>query len=82
MSKALTVKEVLDLPAAVNIGTAGRAWGFGLSKSQDLARKGEFPCPVQRIGYTYRVLRSDILDALGIQDPALVGHRQPVDIPA
>ncbi|MET8987737.1 DNA-binding protein [Nonomuraea wenchangensis] len=82
MSKALTVKEILELPASTDLTTAGRAWGFGRSKAQDLARKGEFPCPVHRVGSTYRVLRADILDALRIQDPALMGHRQPVDIPA
>ncbi|WP_129663850.1 hypothetical protein [Phytoactinopolyspora endophytica] len=33
-----------------------------------LARNGEFPVPLLRIGASYRARRSDILDALAIDD--------------
>lgn len=73
--------EAVALPVSVDLETAGRAWGFGRTKSHELARAGEFPCPVKRFGKSYRVLRRDLLAALGI-DPAMVAapsapDRQP-----
>ncbi|MER5647310.1 hypothetical protein [Streptosporangium sp. NPDC002524] len=65
----MTLGELLSLPAAVDLVTAGRAWQFGRTKSHELARRGEFPCPVQRFGNAYRVTRADLLRSLGI-DPA------------
>ena len=67
--RTLTIDEVLALPVAVDLVTAGRAWGFGRTKSHELARAGAFPCPVLRIGNAYRVTRADLLRSLGI-DPA------------
>jgi|HigsolmetaAR206D_1030411.scaffolds.fasta_scaffold05557_2 hypothetical protein len=66
--RALTVEEILALPAAVDLETAGRAFGLGRTKAGQLARKGEFPCQVLRLGRSYRVPRSAILQALGIPD--------------
>jgi hypothetical protein len=57
--------EVLALPVTVALETAGRAFGFGRTKSHELARAGEFPCPVKRFGSRYHVLRADLLTALG-----------------
>lgn len=68
-SKSMPLAELLALPAAIDLVTAGRAWGFGRTKSHELARRAEFPCPVLRIGNAYRVTRSDLLRSLGI-DPA------------
>jgi hypothetical protein len=67
--RGLTVAELLALPAAVDLATAGKAWSLGRTKSHDLVRRGEFPCPVQRVGNAYRVTRTDLLNSLGI-DPA------------
>jgi hypothetical protein len=63
----MTVAELLALPPAVDLPTAGRAWGLGRTKAHELARAGEFPCPVRRIGHTYRVVRADLLRSLGIE---------------
>ena len=57
--------EALALPVSVDLETAGRAFGFGRTKSHELARADEFPCPVKRFGNRYRVLRADLLTALG-----------------
>ncbi|MGJ6968783.1 hypothetical protein ACSDR0_43460 [Streptosporangium sp. G11] len=70
-TRGMPLAELLALPAAVDLVTAGRAWGFGRTKSHELARAGEFPCPVRRIGNTYRVTRADLLRSLGI-DPLQV----------
>jgi hypothetical protein len=71
MTQALTTQELLDLPATVDLRTAGKAFGIGRTKAHELARSGMFPCQVLRIGNTYRVGRAAILRSLGIDDPAL-----------
>lgn len=59
--------ELLALPVSVDIVTAGRAFGIGRTKSHQLARDDEFPCPVLRVGHSYRVTRTALLRALGIE---------------
>jgi hypothetical protein len=71
MPRALTIEELLALPATVDLPTAGKAFGIGRTKAHELARNGQFPCPVLRVGHTYRVGRAAILRALDIEDPAL-----------
>ncbi|MFD5218059.1 helix-turn-helix domain-containing protein [Streptomyces tendae] len=70
MSRALTTAEVLALPAAVGLATAGRALGIGRTLAYDLARRGEFPVPLLRLGIAYRVRRADLLAVLGIEPSA------------
>ncbi len=62
----MTVDELLALPVSVDLETAGRAWQLGRTKAHELARAGEFPCPVLRLGKAYRVTRADLLRSLGI----------------
>lgn len=62
---AMTEDELDGLPVAVDLDTAGRAFGLGRTKSHELARAGEFPCKVLRLGHRYRVLKVDLLSALG-----------------
>ncbi|WP_187361167.1 hypothetical protein [Phytoactinopolyspora mesophila] len=68
MAAALSVDEIRTFPAAVPLVDAGRAFGLGRTKTHELARAGEFPVPLIKIGSSYRARRSDILDALGIVD--------------
>jgi hypothetical protein len=82
----MTIEELLALPVSVDLETAGRAFGLGRTKAHELARAEEFPCPVKVFGKRYRVLRADLLPALGI-DPAMVaGQRaaadEPLQVPA
>jgi hypothetical protein len=67
---SMSIEELLTLPVAVDLETAGRAFGFGRTKSHELARANEFPCPVKRFGNRYRVLRADLLAAMSL-DPVL-----------
>jgi hypothetical protein len=69
MIHEMTPTELHELPVSVDLETAGRAFGIGRTKSHELARAGEFPCRVLRVGLKYRVPRNAILEALGI-DPA------------
>jgi hypothetical protein len=62
--------EALALPVSVDLETAGRAFGFGRTKAHELARAEEFPCPVKVFGKRYRVLRADLLAALGYASAA------------
>ncbi|MGW7706320.1 hypothetical protein [Streptomyces sp. NPDC054771] len=69
MSRALAAAEVLALPAAVDLVTAGRACGISRTTSYELARRGEFPVPLLRLGAQYRARRVDLLALLGIEQP-------------
>jgi predicted GIY-YIG superfamily endonuclease len=51
----LTYDEFMSMPVTVDLPAAARALGLGRSAAYELARTGEFPCPVMRIGQRYRV---------------------------
>jgi hypothetical protein len=62
----MTRAELLALPVVVDLVTAGRALGIGRTRAFELARRGEFPVPVLRVGLTYRVPTAPLLKALGV----------------
>jgi hypothetical protein len=64
----MTAEELRTLPVTVDVVTAGRAWGMGRTRAYELARRGEFPVRVLRVGNSYRVTRADLLRALGEAD--------------
>lgn len=68
--RGMQVADLLALPAAVDVVTAGRALGLARTTTYELARRGEFPVPLLRLGRQYRARRSDLLDLLGVQDRA------------
>jgi hypothetical protein len=72
----MSMDELLRLPVSVDLTTAGRAFGLGRTKAFELARQGLFPVRVLRVGVKYRVPRSAIFEALGI-DPAAAVTREP-----
>ena len=59
--------ELLALPVSVDLTTAGRAFGLGRTRAYELARTGQFPCRVIPVGRKFRVPRSALLEALGIE---------------
>lgn len=61
----LTIGDLYNLPPAVDLMTAARALGIGRTKTYELARTGEFPCRVIRIGDLYRVATADLIRFLG-----------------
>ena len=72
--------ELLALPAAVDLTTAARALGLGRTKAQELARSGQWPTPLLRLGAQYRVPTAALLRLLevtpdmteaGVPTPAL-----------
>jgi hypothetical protein len=64
----MTRAELLALPVSVDLVTAARAFRIGRTTAHNLARAGEFPVPVLRLGGSYRVTRADLLRALGEAD--------------
>ncbi|MEV5047318.1 hypothetical protein AB0N20_22450 [Streptomyces griseoincarnatus] len=68
--KGLTVREILDLPATVDVETAARALGISRSHGYNLARVGQFPCQVIRAGRSFRVQTTDLRRVLGVTDQA------------
>jgi hypothetical protein len=68
IGQKMTLDELLDLPVSVDLVTAGRAFGLGRTKAFELAKAGEFPCRVLSVGHKYRVPRTAIFEALGV-DP-------------
>lgn len=64
--KGMSREELLTLPAAVDLDTGNRALGLGRSKGYELAKRGEYPCKVLRLGKAYRVVTADLLDLLGL----------------
>lgn len=59
-------EELLALPVTVDVVTAGRPFGISRAHAYELARLGEFPVRVMRIGHRYRVVTQELIDALGV----------------
>lgn len=74
--RPLTVEEVISLPVTVDLMTTARALGISKTVAYNLARIGQYPVPLYRVGTRYRCLRSELLAYLGIADPTAV--QQPV----
>ncbi|MFI2278790.1 MULTISPECIES: helix-turn-helix domain-containing protein [Catenuloplanes] len=51
--------------ATTDVETAGAIFGIGRSKAYQLAKAGEFPVQLLRIGRRYRVPVPSILELLG-----------------
>lgn len=76
-ARGMSVREVLDLPVAISLDDANRALGLGRSNAYAMAKNGEYPLPVLRIGRRYRCKRSDLLRLLGIADPEAPTRAEP-----
>jgi predicted DNA-binding transcriptional regulator AlpA len=61
----MTRDELLALPVTIDLVAAGRALGLGRTLAYDLAKRGEFPVRLLRLGIKYRVARADLLRYLG-----------------
>lgn len=77
MQNEMTTTELLSLPVSVDLVTAGRAFGLGRTIAFELARRDEFPCRVLRVGTRFRVPRSAIFEALGIDATESAVRRKP-----
>lgn len=73
LTRPLTRDEIAALPAVTDLVTAGRALGLGRSKAYELARAGQFPCPVIRAGKAWLVPTAGLLALLGLPVPGASG---------
>ena len=62
---AVTIAQ-LRARATVDLMTAAAALGLGRTRAYELARSGQFPCRVIRIGDTYRIPTPGLLELLGV----------------
>ncbi len=62
----MTLGELLELPAIVNVETAARALGIGRNKAMDLIRAGSFPAKTLQLGATVKVPTASLREALGL----------------
>ncbi|WP_345608972.1 DNA-binding protein [Pseudonocardia adelaidensis] len=62
----MTRDELLALPVAVDLVTAGRALGIGRTKAHEMVRAGTWPTRVLRLGNAYRVPTADLRRFLGV----------------
>lgn len=65
--RGLTGEELLGLPAVIDLDTANRALLIGRSTGYGLAKQGEYPVKVLRLGNAYRVVTTDLLKLLGLE---------------
>lgn len=66
--RGMSEAEALALPVAFSLETANRAIGLGRTVGYAMAKRGEYPIPVLRIGIAYKCRRSDLLAFLRIHD--------------
>ena len=64
--KGMAREELLALPVSIDLDTSNRALGLGRSKGYELAKRGQYPCKVLRLGKAYRVVTADLLNLLGL----------------
>jgi predicted DNA-binding transcriptional regulator AlpA len=75
--KPPTITQLRNGPPAVDLMTAAAVLGLGRTKAYDLAKRGEFPVPVIRIGDTYRVPTAGLLRLLGITEAPACAEPAP-----
>jgi predicted DNA-binding transcriptional regulator AlpA len=59
-----TLAEIRTWPATVSVPQAGTAWGLSRNQSYNMAKRGEFPATVSRVGNRYKVVTASIIRAL------------------
>jgi len=60
-------RELLALPAVVDVPTAAKALGLSRTAAYELIRTGEWPTPVFRLGRLIRIPTEPLLRLLGIE---------------
>ncbi|MGW5350355.1 helix-turn-helix domain-containing protein [Streptomyces sp. NPDC004031] len=65
---ALTFSEAFDLPLAIDLVTAARAFGICPTTAYKLIHLDAFPCQVLQVGRQYRIPTASLLRALGIEE--------------
>ncbi|MEU3142931.1 MULTISPECIES: integrase [unclassified Streptomyces] len=64
--RGMTREELLALPVAVDLDTANKALTIGRSTGYALAKRGEYPVTVLKLGNAYRVVTEELHRLLGV----------------
>lgn len=67
------LRELVATTATTDVETAGRAYCIGRAKAYSMAKAGEFPVPVLKVGHRYRVRTADLAADLLHDEAAPVG---------
>ena len=73
----VSLSQVAGLPVVLDVPSAGRLLGIGRTRAYRLAASDGFPCPVLRVGGSWRVPTAGVLEVLGLPMP--VGQDQPAN---
>ncbi|GGL42649.1 helix-turn-helix transcriptional regulator [Planomonospora parontospora] len=73
MTSELKVADLANLPVVMDLITAGQILGISRTTAYQLAKDGQFPCRVLKIGRRYLVPTCELLALLGYHD----GLRRP-----
>ncbi|MFJ6867341.1 integrase [Streptomyces termitum] len=60
----------MALPPTVDLQTANRVLSIGRSTGCGLAKRGEYPCKVLKLGNAYRVVTADLQRLVALDDTA------------
>lgn len=72
----LTREYLMALPPTVDLQTANRVLSIGRSTGYGLAKRGEYPCKVLKLGNAYRVVTADLQRLVALHDTA----KEPVPV--
>ncbi|MDT3395614.1 hypothetical protein RKE29_02930 [Streptomyces sp. B1866] len=75
--EGMTHGELEALPVTFPLDVANRALAIGRTYGYDLAKRGEYPVRVLRLGRQYRVTRYDLLRYLGLDAQDDAGEDSP-----
>ena len=64
MRRAWTTGEIRALGVRTDLETAASIWGIGRTRAYELARTGDFPSPLVRVGAKWVALVGPLLRAL------------------
>jgi len=73
-----SVEQIRALGVTTDIVTAGAVLGIGRTTAYRLARSGEFPVPLLKVGNRYLVAVAHLLNAVGIQPTSVEATRAEV----
>lgn len=65
MRRRWSIDEIRALGVRTDLETGASIWGLGRTRAYELARAGEFPSPIVKVGANYIVLVLPLLAALG-----------------
>jgi predicted DNA-binding transcriptional regulator AlpA len=74
--RGMSISEVLELPATVNVVDAARVLGIGHNKAYELIRNGTFPVRPLVLGSTVRIPTAALWEVLGVGSLRPVGEPQ------